>query len=71
MFPVFQIFDTFMTTFKSIVGLMAGRTAVRETTKLIHSARLALIGIIAASAIFFVCLLIISVYFLIQIVQMF
>lgn len=65
--PLF--YDSCMSAFKGIVGLMAGTAAARETTRLLHSARMALIATIALLSTLVLCVLIISTYFLIQIVQ--
>ncbi len=61
---------SFMAAFQGIMRFMAGQTAARETTKLIRNVRIALIAVAAVCAAVFVCLLIISAYFLVQIIHL-
>ncbi len=60
---------SFMKSFKGVSRLITGRDLFHQATRTLHTARIALIGVATASILAAVCLLIISVYFVIQIIE--
>lgn len=60
---------TLFTTATGVSGLLSGRAAAREFNHMLRTARIALIGVAVLAAVFTLCLLIITAYFLLQIIQ--
>lgn len=60
----------FLNTFKGIASFIAGREAVRETTQLIHSVKIAMVALAVVLAVWTICLLIIAIFALVQLIQL-
>lgn len=59
-----------MSALTGVMKLVAGQKAAHETAKLIRVARIALVTVASVCAAVFICMLIVSMYFLIQIVHL-
>jgi len=70
--PEYMAFiTTFLSGFKGMASFIAGREAVRETTQLIHTVKIALIGLAVVLVVWTIALLIIAAYALTMLIQAF
>jgi hypothetical protein len=61
----------FLGAFKGMASFIAGREAVRETTQMIHTLKIALIGLAVVLVVWTIALLIIAAYALTMLIQAF